>query len=57
MKEFCLELDISKDFEVNFNIELDSSKIKQEEERKELNKNVLQVRKQLLTIDGKLEDA
>lgn len=54
MEKSTLNFDITKEFEVDFNIELDSENKKQEEYKRNMSKNILQLRKQVISIDGKI---
>jgi hypothetical protein len=53
MEKSIIDFDIQKDFDIDFNIEMDAEKTK-EEEIKRILRNTCELRKQLITIDGAL---
>ena len=54
MEKSQIDFDISKEFEADFNIELDTEKVKEEKKQKRIAHKLYEIRKQLITIDGQI---
>lgn len=55
MEKSVLDFDISKEFEIDFDVDFDAEKQKLEDYKRIL-RNTNEIRKQLITIDGKIVD-